>query len=449
MPRVDHLAPSPCIQAPGRLRVRPLQPGLPHVLKRQPLRFAALRQRDYALFWGSHVLSRVGSEMRTVAFSWHIYQLTGSKLALGVIGACRCFPILLFGLWGGVTADRFDRRRVLIATQTLMAVISTCLFLLTRKGLVTPLLVYAAVALIATAAAFENPARNSFVVNVLPREHLENGLALNILGFQTATVVGPALGGILLAQTSLQLLYAADAISFVPLIGVLFFITAAKPSLPNPHQAKPQTGFAALRDAFEYLKTKPVLIHLMWIDFLATLFAGALLLLPVFSTEVFQRGPEGLGWLMAAPAVGAVLASGFISSRRPIRNHGRALLFAIAVYGVSTVLFGLSPSFWLGLAMLAISGAADTVSTVVRQVARQTMIPDEMRGRLNAMHMLFFVSGPQLGELEAGALAEVTSARFSVITGGVACFLLALGVTTLVPSVRRLRVAPPTAETGS
>ncbi len=148
------------------------------------MRFAALRNRDYSLFWGSHVLSRVGSEMRMVAFSWHVYELTGSKLALGIIGACRCIPVLVLGLWGGVLADTLDRRRVLLATQLFMAVVSTALFFLTRAGLVTPIVIYAAVALIAAAAAFENPARSSFVVNVLPREHLENGLALNVLGFQ-------------------------------------------------------------------------------------------------------------------------------------------------------------------------------------------------------------------------------------------------------------------------
>ena len=408
------------------------------------MRFAALRSPDYALFWGSHVLSRVGSEMRLVAFSWHVYQLTGSKLALGIIGACRCIPILALGLWGGVLADTFDRRRVLLVTQLFMAIVSASLFFLTRAGLVTPLVIYAAVALIAAAAAFENPARSSFVVNVLPREHLENGLALNVLGFQAATVVGPAVGGVLLAATSLETLYAADAISFAPLLGVLFFIRAREGGpLARPAQT---TGIAAIADAVRYLRDKPVLIHLMWIDFLATLFAGALLLLPVFSTEVFHRGAEGLGWLMAAPAVGAVIASAFISSRRPIRRHGPALLGAIAAYGVSTVVFGLTSSFSLGLVMLACSGAADTVSTVVRQVARQTMIPDEMRGRLNAIHMLFFVSGPQLGELEAGALAEVTSARFSVVTGGALCVALALLVTLTLPQMRTLRVAPPPGE---
>ena len=425
------------------------------------MRFAALRSRSYALFWGSHVLSRVGSEMRLVAFSWHVYQLTGSKLALGIIGACRCVPVLAFGLWGGILADRLDRRRVLLASQMFMALVSAALFFLTRAGLVTPLLVYAAVALIATASAFENPARSSFVVNVLPREHLENGLALNILGWQAATVVGPAIGGVLLAATSLETLYAIDAISFAPLVGVLFFIRAhpAPPAPPAPpaHAAPPEhaapparpatTGIAAIADAMRYLRDKPVLVHLMWIDFLATLFAGALLLLPVFSTEVFHRGAQGLGWLMAAPAVGAVLASAFISSRRPIRRHGPALLGAIAVYGGATVAFGMTSSFWLALAMLALSGAADTVSTVVRQVARQTMIPDEMRGRLNAIHMLFFVSGPQLGELEAGALAEITSARVSVTAGGLACLGLALAVTTFLPQIRGLRVPPPPGET--
>ncbi|MEZ4311991.1 MAG: MFS transporter [Polyangiaceae bacterium] len=190
-----------------------------------------------------------------------------------------------------------------------------------------------------------------------------------------------------------------------------------------------------------------MLIHLMWIDFLATLFAGALLLLPVFSDEVFHRGAQGLGWLMAAPAAGAVLSGAFLSSRPPIRRHGATLLGAVAACTASRQPRSASSlSFWVGVGLLAISGASDAVSTVVRQVARQTIIPDDMRGRLNAVHMLFFVSGPQLGELEAGALAEVTSARVSVLTGGLACLAMALGVTLFTPSIRSLRIARPEPE---
>jgi MFS family permease len=380
-----------------------------------------------------------------------MYLLTRSELALGVIGACRCVPVLVLGLWGGLAADRLDRRRVMLATQMFMAVVSTSLFLLTRANLITPPIIYAAVALIAATAAFENPARNSFVVNVLPEEDLENGLALNVLGWQTASVVGPAIGGVLLAATSIPVLYAVDAISFLPLIGVLFLIRARSPdpaakAAGAKGGAAPKTGLAAIADALVYLRNKPVLIQIMWIDFVATLFAGSLLLLPVFSKEVFHRGAEGLGWLMSAPAVGAVIAGAVLSSRPPIRRHGPVLLAAVAAYGLSTALFGLTPSFWIGLALLAASGAADTVSTVVRQVARQTMIPDDMRGRLNAVHMLFFVSGPQLGELEAGALAEVTTVRFSVVSGGLGCLAMAAAVWALSPRMRALRVAPPGAE---
>ena len=415
------------------------------------VRFAALRHRDYAIYWASQVVSRTGSEMRMVAFTWHVYLLTGSKIALGLIGLCRSLPILIFGLWGGVTADRLDRRRVLIVTQAAMALVSTTLFLITRANLASPYLIYASVALIAAMAAFENPARAAFVVNVLPKEDLENGLALGVLGFQVATVIGPAAGGLLLGATSIQTLYLADAISFLPLIGVLFLIRARKddrslaeaagavdPEKPPPEP--PKSGFAAIADAVKYLRTKPVLLHLMWIDFLATLFAGALLLLPVFSSEVFHQGARGLGWLMSAPAVGAVIAGTVLSSRPPIRRHGRALLGAVVAYGIATALFGLTTSFWLGLVLLAASGAADTVSTVVRQIARQTMIPDDMRGRLNAIHMLFFVSGPQLGELEAGALAELTSARVSVVSGGLACLVMGVVVAVALPNVRELRV---------
>lgn len=379
-----------------------------------------------------------------VALSWHVYQLTGSKLALGIIGACRSLPVLIFGLWGGVTADRLDRRRVLLFTQSFVAFVSAGLFFLTREKMVSPPIIYAAVVVIATVAAFENPARASFVVNVLPREHLENGLALGVLGWQVAAVTGPAVGGLVLANTSLETLYAIDSISFVPLVIVLALIRARTAPPKSAPQDQPK-GLRAIAEAFRYLRTRPVLIHIMWLDFFATLFAGSLLLLPVFSNEVFHRGAEGLGWLMAAPAVGAVIAGTIMSSRPPVRRHGAVLLGAIFAYGLFTALFGISHSFWWGLVLLAAGGAADTVSTVVRQIARQSLIPDDMRGRLNSIHMLFFVSGPQLGELEAGALAEVTSVRFSVAAGGLACVLMALGVTAFSSSVRSLRVGQPDA----
>ena len=358
------------------------------------------------MFWGAHVVSRIGTQMRDVAIAWHIYALTGSPLALGLLGAARFFPIFVLALAGGVAADAFDRRRLMIVTQSVLSFTAAMMALLSAGGVVSAGALYGLLGVSAAAAAFDNPARHSLVVNLLPEEDVPNGLALGIFGWQLATVTGPAIGGVLLAITSVEVIYAIDAISFLAVIGALL---VARP-----------------------------LIWLMIADFLATFFAGSMQLLPIFAREVFRVGAEGYGLLTAAPAAGAVAASVWLSARAPIRRQGFAVLGAIAVYGVSVAAFGLTTSFWLALVLLAISGAADTVSTVVRQVVRQLHTPDALRGRMTAVNMIFFVGGPQLGEVEAGVVARLTTPRLSVVSGGVACVLVAGVVALLAPALRRL-----------
>jgi MFS family permease len=399
-------------------------------------RFAALRHRDFTIFWGASIVSRVGTQMRDVALAWQIYLLTRSPLALGVIGAFRVLPVILLALWGGAAADSYDRRRMMIAAQTVLAVTSAIMAVVTAMGAATPAMLYVLTALSGAATAFDSPARQALVVNMLPEEDLANGLTLSILGYQVSTVVGPAIGGLLLAATSIEVIYSVDAVSFLAVIGALLVIR------PRAGQGEPAARggvtFEAVAVGLRFLRTKPLLVWLMVVDFLATFFAGALLLLPIFASEVFHVGERGLGLLAGAPAVGSLLASAWLSYRRPIRRQGLTVLFAIAAYGGCMLGFGLSTSFPLALLFLAASGAADAVSTVIRQVVRHTITPDELRGRMTSINMIFFMGGPQLGEVEAGILAQLTSVRVSVVSGGVACVLVALLVAALVPSLREL-----------
>jgi MFS family permease len=384
------------------------------------------------------VVSRAGTQMRDVALSWHIYVLTGSPLALGLLGAARVVPILALAMVGGVAADALDRRRMMIATQSVLTATAAAMALLAATGRASAGALYALVALGSAASAFDNPARQALVVNLLPDEHVPNGLALSIFGWQAATVVGPAIGGVLLAATSVEVLYAADAVSFLAVIAALLLVRPRRPDAAPAGGTRAGLRLSAALDALRFLRTKPLLVWLMVADFLATFFGGSMLLLPIFAEEIFHAGARGLGLLAAAPAVGAVLASAWLSVRPPIRRQGLAVLGAIAVYGASVAAFGITGSLLAAIALLAISGVADTVSTVVRQVVRQTQTPDDLRGRMTGVNMMFFIGGPQLGEVEAGAVAQLTSARVSVVSGGIACVAVAAIVAGLAPSLRRL-----------
>ena len=380
--------------------------------------------------------------MRDVALAWQIYLLTHSPIALGLLAAFRIVPVIVLALGGGVMADAFDRRRVMLATQTIMAATSVALAVLTHSGQATPALLYALIALSGAATAFDNPARQSLVVNLLPPEDLPNGLALGITGWQVATVIGPGIGGLMLGAGPIEWIYVVDAISFTAVLGALLAIRPRNAAAaPEGGRARGDMSFRAALDGLRFLAGQRPLIALMLIDFLATFFAGSMLLLPIFANEIFHVGARGLGWLASAPAVGALITSVWLSSRAPIRRQGLTVLGAVVAYGACIAGFGLSRSFPLALALLAGSGAADTVSTVVRQVVRHTLTPDDLRGRMTAINMIFFMSGPQLGEVEAGFVAAATTARISVVSGGLACMVVALLVSTAVPTLRKLRRA--------
>jgi MFS family permease len=381
--------------------------------------------------------------MRDVALAWQIYLLTHSPIALGLLAAFKVVPVIVLALGGGVMADAFDRRRVMIVTQTIMAATSAALALLTASGRATTGHLYALVAISAATTAFDNPARQSLVVNLLPAKDLPNGLALGITGWQVATVVGPAIGGLMLGAGPIESIYVVDAVSFAAVIGALLVIRPRSDATRAPEggRTRGDMSFRAALDGLRFLASQRQLIALMLIDFLATFFAGSMLLLPIFANEVFLVGARGLGLLASAPAVGALVTSVWLSSRGPIRRQGATVLVAVVAYGACIAGFGLSRSFPLALLLLAGSGAADTVSTVVRQVVRQTLTPDDLRGRMNAINMIFFMSGPQLGEVEAGFLAALTTPRISVVSGGLACIVVASVVSAAVPALRRLRDA--------
>ncbi len=391
----------------------------------------ALDSRDYRNLLFGQVVSAIGTQMQHVAVVWQLYLFTRSPLALGLLGFFRVAPVIVFALGGGVVADAFDRRRLMLVTQTVLASVSVTLAIATHRGVASPALIYGVVALGAVAIAFDNPARQALVPLLVPPEHLSGALSLTFTGWQVAQIAGPALGGALLAWAGVVPVYALDAVSFLAVISAL---------LAMRHRAPPSRtalGFGAVKEGIAFLRRTPVIRTTMLLDFFATFFGGSMLLMPIFADQLLHVGPRGLGVLYAAMPAGAAVAGAFLATRSLPRRQGVAVLWSVAAYGASVAVFGVSRLFPLSLVALACAGAADTVSTVVRQTLRQVLTPDALRGRMGSINMIFFMGGPQLGEVEAGVVARAFSARISVASGGLLCVVVAAVTALIAPSLRR------------
>lgn len=399
--------------------------------------FVALQHLDFRLLWIGQSISVTGSQMQTIAINWHIWQLTQSPLALGLIGLARILPIIIFSLVGGVLADKSDRRRVLLVTQTCMMLVAMVLGGITEFGLASPLAIYFLSALAAAAVSFDNPSRQALLPNLVPREHLVNALTLNNTLFQVATVFGPAAAGVLIATQGVGTIYLINAISFLAVIAALLVMhTPANASLP---QGAPQSNLTALREGLHFVTHSKIIFSTMMLDFLATFFSSATTLLPIFATVVLKVGAVGFGILSASEAVGSFVAGVVVSLLGDIKRKGAVLLISIGLYGFATLLFGASNLFILSVLFLALVGAGDTVSTIMRQTVRQLVTPDNLRGRMTSVNMIFFMGGPQLGEIEAGVAAALLGAPWSVVLGGAATVILVALTGVIVPVLRNYR----------
>jgi len=391
--------------------------------------FAALRHRNYRLIWIGQGISFSGSMMQSAALLWHVSLLVpaGQKgLALGLVGLSRVVPIVAFSLISGVIADAVDRRRLMLVTQTAMALIALALALYAFKGGTLLWPIYGLSALGAAAGAFDGPARQSLVPTLVPREDLPNAISLNTIMFQVAAVLGPSIAGLVIATLGVGWVYALNAVSFVAVIVALL---AMRGLVETAAHERSEVSLAAAAEGLKFVFSQPLIRSTMLLDFFATFFSSATALLPIFAQDILKVGATGYGWLYAAPSVGAMLAGAvMVRVSQKIDHRGRVLLVAVAFYGLATVVFGFSRIFWVTFLCLAATGAADTVSMVLRNVVRQLATPDRMRGRMTSVNMIFFMGGPQLGELEAGLMAQAFSAPISVVTGGIGC-LVATGVT--------------------
>jgi len=393
--------------------------------------FPALRHRDFRLLWLGQIVSVTGSQMQLVAINWHVYLLTKSAFALGLVGLFRGAPIILCSLLGGVVADVANRKQLMVVTQTTMLLAAALLALLTASGLDSPWPIYFLTALGAAATAFDIPARQALMPRLVPAKDFPNAVSLSMLVFQIGLVVGPAIAGLVLARYSPAVVYGFNALSYLAVVIALFLMRTDGTAPRAAEDVANRVSFGALKEGLSFVWRTPIIVQTMTLDFVATFFASATALLPIFADKILHVGAEGLGVLAAAPAIGAIVA-GVVMARLGVpQRQGAVVLVSVAVFGAATAGFGVSRIFALSIVLLAIIGAADTVSTILRQTIRQLSTPDYLRGRMTSVNMMFFMGGPQLGELEAGALAAVIGVQLSVVTGGIGC-LLAVGIATVL-----------------
>ena len=355
--------------------------------------------------------------MQFVAINWHVYLLTKSPLALGLIGAFRAVPIIVCSLAGGVVADALDRKKLLVVTQLVMLTSAALLAAFTVAGLKSVWPIYVLSGLASAASAFDTPARQSLMPVLVPAEVFPNAVSLGILVFNVATIVGPALGGFILAESGPALIYGLNAVSFVAVIVALLLMKASGDPERDADSGS-ALSFGALKEGLRFVWNTPIIVQTMTLDFAATFFASATLLLPIFAKERLHVDARGYGLLAAAPAIGSVITALVMARIGSFSKQGRLVVVSVAIFGLATAAFGVSTVFWFSLLMLAITGAADTISTVLRQTIRQLVTPNHLRGRMTSINMMFFMGGPQLGELEAGLLAAAIGAPLSVVIGG-------------------------------
>jgi MFS family permease len=405
--------------------------------------FVALQHRNYRLIWIGLLASMTGSTMQNAALLWHVSLLVPPErkgLALGMVGLVKVVPIVFFSIVSGVVADAWNRRRLMLFTQTGSALVAVALASVAFHGTRSVWLVYALAALSAAVGTFDLPARQALVPMLVPREHLPNAISLNTIMFQTASVAGPSLGGLLIAASGVGWAYLANALSFTFVIGALLMMRDVPQRQASEEGSRDDVSWHAALEGLRFVFRQPLIRSTMLLDFFATFFSSATALLPIYAQDILRVGPQGYGWLYAAPAIGAVATSAAMIPITPrIDRRGPVLLWAIALFGMATVGFGLSRWFWVTFACLALTGATDTISMIIRNIVRQLETPDRLRGRMVGVNMVFFIGGPQLGEFEAGALANWLGAPFSVISGGLGCLLATAWVAGSTPALRHYR----------
>ena len=384
--------------------------------------FSTLKITNFRNYQIGAFISEIGNQMQIVAAAWPVYEFTRNPASLGLIGVANFLPIIFFSLIGGLVADKVDRKKLIILSLISQTILASTLFILTFSHLVTPLWIYAILLLVGVAQSFSIPVRQAIIPNLVPKEYLINAISLGTLQYQSAVMIGPAIAGFLIGGMGVIAVYFLNAASF-------FFFMAAIFSIKVPFQKHNredvQFSLSSIKQAVKFVMSTPILYTTMMLDFLATFFGTANILMPVFAKDVLHVGAQGLGLLYSAPALGGVLAGILIAAlHHRIEHQGKAIIASVILYGAATIGFGLSKVLPISLLFLVLVGFGDMVSTIIRNTIRQIVTPDYLRGRMSSITRFFFQGGPQLGEIEAGFLAKAIGGPATVVIGGVGVILI-------------------------
>ena len=400
--------------------------------------YAALRTPNFRRFIASSLTMTLAAQLQGTVVAWQVYAITHDPLSLGMIGLAEALPFIGVALFAGHVADRADRRRIALASLAALLACSAALLLLTLRPLADReqlLAMYAIIVVSGVARSFLQPARVALGAELVPRTQYANAVTWRTSTWQLAAVLGPALGGVLYGVAGPAAAYVAD----VALMGAALAYMAAIRVAPRALGAGGGSVLESLAGGVRFVRGQRVLLGALTLDLFSVLFGGAVALLPVFADQILHVGPRGLGALRAAPAAGAVLMSLALAHRPPLERAGRALLAAVAVFGLCMIGFALSRDFALSLALLAMSGMADTVSVVIRSTLLQLLTPEALLGRVSSVNSIFIGSSNEIGAFESGVAAKLLGTVTSVVLGGLATLGVVAAVGLRVPELRRLR----------
>jgi MFS family permease len=394
---------------------------------------------DYRRLWFGLGINNIGQQMTAVAVAVQVYRITGSSLAVGLVGAFALVPLIVFGLYGGAVADVVDRRILMFWTSLGLAALSLVLFVQAATGLRSVWLLYLVVAFQAALFAVNNPARSAAIPRLVGPELLPAANALQQVTFNLGFTTGPLLAGGLIAWVGIQAAYAVDVLSFA---ASLYAVLRLPPMPPLGVSDGQRAGFASVLEGLRFLRTRKAVLMTFLVDINAMVFGMPRALFPAVAGLFYAGGAGTVGLLSAAPAFGAMLGAAFSGGLSRVQRQGLAVLVAVGVWGLSIAVFGVVRLLWLGVLLLAVAGAADMVSAVFRTTILQTATPDALRGRLQGVFIVVVAGGPRLGDVEAGSVASLTNETVSIVSGGLLCVLGVIVLALLFPSFARYRPTP-------
>jgi MFS family permease len=394
----------------------------------------AFRSRPFLMYWIGHLISFMGSQMQLWAMYWQLRILSDQPLVISGIGLVRFLPVVFLSLFAGVVADRFDRRKLTVLTQTAQGLIALILGLKTAQGAMTLWMLFGLVAMQTVAVVFDVPARQALIPSLVPREDLPSAYSLTSIASKVGGILGPVIAGLVIAFLGVQWAYWFNAVSFLAVIAALVLMGNVQVKMETKSFVLRRT-FIDMREGIDFILNSPIILSAMILDFFGTFFSSANTLLPFVAQDILHVGPIQYGWLSASQSIGTLIIAVYLSQKSNLHRQGALIAISVAGFGMATILFGVSTSFLLTTLALILIGFFDGLSTIIRNTVRQLLTPEAMRGRMMSITQIFFRGGPQLGEMEAGLVAQALGVPFAIVSGGVGCVIASWVVVKKFPQL--------------